>query len=187
MNLWKILKNVGTGIIGNLPGGNAILSVVNELLPSNKKVLSSDSGDQIYDRIKSLTSEQQSFLLAKEFDVEIEQIKQSYDALQTMLKVDATCKQSTRPKIAYQSFLVIAFAIIAAISAWAVAVITRNSEMIKSIENSWMFIAMLLLPLVTVLHAYFGVIKQEHQDKHNAAMGHKIDPISGLLSKLFKK
>jgi hypothetical protein len=39
-------------------------------------------------------------------------------------------------------------------------------------------------PLVVLLHAYFGVLRKEQQNKLNAANGHAI--VSGISS-LFKK
>jgi len=104
-----------------------------------------------------------------------------------MLAANAKSTHTTRPKIAYQSFQVIGFSTIAVVSAWAYAVVTKDTDMIGMIKNSWMFIFAVITPLVTVLHAYFGVLRDETKDRFNAAQGHKVDGVSGLLGRLFKK
>lgn len=185
MKLWDIVKTVGSGIISNVvPGGSALLGVVNELLPEDKKLPTDATGDQVSSAISSLPAADQAQVLMKDFDVQLEQIKQSHASLQTMLTADAQSKHTTRPKIAYGSFLVISAATLMAISAWSYAVITGDSTMLDAVEKSWMFIAALLVPFVTLLHAYFGVLTQESKNRLDSAQGHKTSPITGLIGKL---
>lgn len=188
MKLWDIVKTVGSSIISNaVPGGSLIVEGINALLPDDKQLPVDATGDQVNSAISSLPPEQQAQVLNKEYDVKLEQIKQSYSALNTMLEANAKSTHTTRPKIAYQAFQVIAFSTISIIFAWSFAVITGNTEMVDTVERSWLFILGVITPLVTVLHAYFGVLTNESKDRLNAAQGHKVDPVGGLIGKLFNK
>ncbi len=188
MKLWDIVKTVGSSVISNaVPGGSLIVEGINALLPDDKQLPVDATGNQVNSAISNLPPEQQAQVLNKEYDVKLEQIKQSHSSLQTMLEVNATSTHTTRPKIAYQAFQVIAFSTISVIFAWSFAVITGNTEMVDTIERSWLFILGVITPLVTVLHAYFGVLRDETKDKFNAAQGHKVDPVGGLIDKLFKR
>jgi hypothetical protein len=66
-------------------------------------------------------------------------------------------------------------------------VITGDVDMIAKIEGSYMFAGVLIAPLVVWLNSYFGVLRDEAKDKMNAAQGHKVDPVAGLIGKIFKK
>lgn len=189
MKLWDIIKNVGSAAIQTaLPGtGTLIVEGVNAFLGDNDKLPVDATGDQITNAINKLPPEQQSQVLMKEYDVDIEQIRQSHSSLQTMLQANAQSKHTTRPKIAYQAWLVVGFVTLLFGTGWFIAVVTGDSEMIKSIENSYMFVGFLLAPLIVWLNAYFGVLRDEAKDKFNAAQGHKVDPVGGLIGKLFKR
>lgn len=189
MKLGDILKTVGSGLIQTLlPGtGSLIVAGINELLPGDKQLPENATGEQAQSAIDKLSPELQASVLEKQYDVKIEQIKQSYGALNTMLSANAQSKHTTRPKIAYQAFQVVGFSTISVVFAWTYAVITKDTDMIEMIKGSWMFIFAVIAPLVTVLHAYFGVLTNESKDRLNAAQGHKVDPVSGLIGKLFKK
>ena len=187
MNLGDILKTVGSGLISTLvPGGSAIIAGINMLLPDDKKLPDNATGEQTKSAIDSLPVEQRASVLEKQYDVKIEQIRQSHSSLQVMLEANSKSTHTTRPKIAYQAFQVIAFSTIAVIASWCFAVVSANVDMIEKIESSWLFVLGVITPLVTVLHAYFGVLRDETKDRFNAAQGHKVDPVSGLIKKLFK-
>ncbi|MCJ8293524.1 MAG: hypothetical protein MJK15_03880 [Colwellia sp.] len=188
MNLGDILKTVGSGLIQTLlPGtGSVIVAGINHFLDDDNQLPENATGEQAQLAIDSLPPEQRASVLNKEYDVKIEQIKQSYSALNTMLEANSKSTHTTRPKIAYQAFQVIAFSTIAVIASWCFAVVSANVDMIEKIESSWLFVLGVITPLVTVLHAYFGVLRDETKDRFNAAQGHKVDPVSGLIKKLFK-
>jgi len=189
MKIWEIIKSVGSAAIQTaLPGvGTLIVQGVNAVLPDDEQLPVDATGDQIGSAINKLPPEQQAQVLTKEYDVKLEQIKQSHSSLQTMLKANATSTHTTRPKIAYQAWQVVGFVTLLFGSGWFIAVVTSDSEMIKSIENSYMFVGFLLAPLIVWLNAYFGILRDESKDKLNAAQGHKVDPIGGLIGKLFKR
>ena len=188
MKLWDIVKKVGGAALDiALPGtGSLIVGAVNKLLPIDKQLPIDATGDQVGDAINKLPPEQQAQILMREFDVKETQIKKSYDTLQVMLQANATSKHTTRPKIAYQSFQVIAFVNVVAISLWAWAVINSENPL-ESINDSWMFLTAITGTLTTLLLAYFGILRDEGKDKMNAAQGHKVDPVSGIIGKLLKR
>ena len=184
MKLGDILKTVGSGLIQTLlPGtGSLIVAGINEFLPSGEQLPENATVEQANAAISKLTPEQQASVLEKEYDVKIE----AYNTLQVMLQANAQSKHTTRPKIAYQAWQVVGSITLAFTFGWLFAVITGDTEMISAIKDSYMFAGFLIAPLVVWLNAYFGVLRDESKDKMNAAQGHKVDPASGLIGKLFK-
>ena len=75
------------------------------------------------------------------------------------------------------------------ISLWGYGVYKAEKEMVETIVNGWPFLLAAIAPLVVLLHAYFGVLKQEHKDRLNAADTKPTTPggIVGLISSLVKK
>ena len=189
MKLWEIVKTVGTGIISTMvPGGPLIVGAINEFLPDDKKLPDNATGQQAQDAISTIPAADRAALMDKQFDVEITQIKESHSTVRMMLESDAQNPQTTRPYIAKQAFHVIAFSIIATTAMWAYAVLTDNVDMVKAIMDGWPFIVGVNGTLATLLLSYFGVLKQEHKQKLDAANG-VANPtgVTGLLSALFKK
>ncbi len=189
MKFWDIIREVGGGIIENVvPGGNIIMGAINGLLPKDKQLPLNATGQQAQDAINSLTPALKAQVMNKEFDVKLEQIKQSYDTLRTMLVSDATNPHSTRPKIAYQSFQVVAFCIIAVVSTWCYAVLSRDDAMVKTIVEGWPWLLAVITPLVILLHAYFGVLKKEKIATLDASNNRPASSgLLGVLTTAFKK
>ena len=188
MKLWDIVKTVGSSVISKtVPGGSLIIDGINALLPDDKHLPDDATGNQVNTAISNLPPEQQAQVLNKEYDVKKEQIKQSHSSLQTMLEANATSVHTTRPKIAYQAWLIVGFVTVLFGVGWFIAVVTGDNEMVKSIKDSYMFVGFLLTPLIVWLNAYFGVLRNESVDKMNAAQGYKVDPVGGLIGKLFKR
>ena len=72
MNIWDIVKNVGTGIFSEVvPGGRAILNVVNEFLPSDSKLSESSTVEDVNVAINSLPDDLQVELAKEQFKVDI--------------------------------------------------------------------------------------------------------------------
>ena len=88
-----------------------------------------------------------------------------------LLKADAKNPHTTRPKIALGAFYVVAFVTIATISLWAYGVLAQNDVLVKTVMDGWPFILAVIGPLVTLLWAYFGVLKQEQRNRLDAATG----------------
>ena len=189
MKLWDILKTVGGAALQvALPGtGSLIVGAVNEFLPDDKKLQAGATGNDINNAIANLPPEQQASIMEKEFDVSITQIKESNSTVRAMLESDAKNPQSTRPKIALQAFYVVAYSNVLAISIWAWAVITSENPL-KNLTDGWPFILAVTGTLVTLLLAYFGILKQEHKNKLDAANGVSTPSgIAGILTNIIKR
>ena len=190
MNLWDIVKTVGTGIISTMvPGGAAIVGAVNAFLPDDAKLPENATGQQAQDALASIPAEQRAQLMDKQFDIQITQIKEAYSSNRAMLEADAITPHTTRPYIAKHSFHVVAFVCITTVSLWSYGIIKADDTMVKTIVEGWPFLLAAIAPLVVLLHAYFGVLKQEQKNKLDAATGGGTQPtgIAGLISQVFKK
>jgi len=189
MKLFDIIKRVAGGVISTaVPGGGLILGAVNALLPGDKQLPSDATGADVSVAMVDLSSSDRLKLEAKEFDVDITQIKESHSTVRTMLEADVANPHSTRPRIALGAFRVIAFAVVITVGAWAYGVIFGDAAMVKAVMGGWQFILAMIGPLVTLLWAYFGVLKTEHKNKLDAANGSSTPSgITGLISSLISK
>lgn len=195
MDLWEIAKSVGSGLLQTaLPGvGTLIVNSINDELPEDSKLPVTATGEDAIAAIKGLPPERRADLMDRQFDVDITEIKESHSTVRTMLESDAANPHTTRPKIAYQAFQVVGTTTIITISLWAYAVATSNDKMVKTVMDGWPFVLGVVAPLVILLHAYFGVLKQEHKNRLDAAGGMSTDPstnqsaIMGKIAKLLNR
>ncbi len=188
MNITEILSKVGSGVLTSLvPGGAAILAAVNAFLPDDKQLPAGATGQQVAGAVNSLSPTQRVELLSKEFDVDIAQITESNSTLRAMLTAEQASTHTTRPKIALGAFYVVAFATVAVVALWCFAVATGRDTMVSVIMDGWPFLLSVLGPLVVLLRAYFGVLKQEQKNRLDAANGSTGTALSGILSNVFKK
>ncbi|WP_119396539.1 hypothetical protein [Salinibius halmophilus] len=190
MKLWDIIKKVGTTALNAaLPGtGPLIIDSVNEFLPAEKKLPVHATGDAVSAALTNLSPDQQAVIMGKEFDVEILQINESHSTVKKMLESDANDPHSTRPYIAKGAFLVVAFTVLVTISVWAFGVLTSDDDMVREVMSGWQFVLAVIGPLVTLLWAYFGVLKQEHKNRLDAANGATTPAgLAGVVASLVKK
>ena len=189
MKLWDIVKNVGSAVITSVvPGGRLLLGAINEILPQDKQLPATATGEDVSSAIQSLPLDQRAALMDKEFDIDIIQIKESNETLRTMLETEANSPQSTRPYIAKGSFHVVTFAVIVVVSVWAYAVLRSDDEMVKTVVEGWPWLFAVLAPLVALLRSYFGVVKQEQKNKLDAVTGRSTPAgIAGILSSLINR
>ncbi len=184
MNFLDIAKTVGAAAFSvAVPGGAAILATVNQLLPDEHKLPATATGHDIRGAVSALPPEQQAAILEKQFDVDVTQIKESHDTVRTMLTADAASTHTTRPHMALGSFYLVAFVTVVIVLGWLYAV-SKSADPLKEITDGWPFILALLGPFVTLMHAYFGVLKQEHRARLNGGAPAGIGGIiAGVLSR----
>ena len=181
VDIWGIVKKVGSAVIRDVvPGGGLIVEAINALLPDDKRLPEKATGEDLRRTIESLPPEQRAMLEAKKFDIELTEIKEGNETLRTMLMADSTSQQTTRPKIALGAFRIVAFAAVATVSIWSIAVLQGDAKMVQAVEQGWPFILAVLTPFCTLLYAYFGVLRREHQQRMAAATGNP--PFSGLAA-----
>lgn len=184
MKLKDILLKAGSTALGiAFPQAAPIISAINLLLPSDKKLLETASGSDIDQALMSMPEDQRAVILDKEFDLKKTKVIEANASIRAMLHADKNSQQSTRPKIAYQSFQVYAASTTLLVGMIAYSVV-NTKDPLDSLNDAWPLILALLAPLATLLHAYFGMIKEEHKNRLNAANGiEAVGGIVGLLSK----
>jgi len=188
LKLSNILKTIGAGIIREVvPGGGLLLGAVNAVLPPDKQLPNTATGNDIDFVIQGLPADQRASVLEKEFDIELTQIKESHSTIRTMLEQDAKTSHSTRPKIALGAFRVVAFSCITVISVWSYGVLTGDSVLVKAVMDGWAFILAAIAPLTVLLQSYFGVLKSEHRNRLYAANGSTTSGIASLISSIIKR
>ncbi len=187
MNLLSILGKVGGDIIKNVvPGGAAIIDVVNGFLPDDKKLGSGATGAQMQDAVSSLPAEVQAQVMTKEFDVEITAIKEHTKVITALGEVDKT-GHSTRPAIAMIMARIVAFSVIVIVSFLAVAMFNGDEKTIKAIGENWPLIVAILGTPTALLRAYFGMRTKEKQQKYQALSNTPPTSAIGSIVNLFGK
>jgi len=191
MNIWDIAKTVGASALNLvLPGsGSAILSMVNEFLPDDQKLPADATGHEVSNAIQSLPADQRAAIMEKQFDVDITQIKESNATARAMLEAESKSTHSTRPKIAYQAFQVVASISLMIVFGWLYAITTGKADMVSAIVDGWPWVTAIILPFVGWLNSYFGILKTEHKNRLDAAGGATPAPsgIAGILSAALKR
>lgn len=189
-SLWDIVKTVGSGIISTaVPGGPLIVAAINAALPDDQQLPEGATGAQAQDAISKIPAVDRAAVMDKQFEVQLTEIKESHDTVRTMLTADATMPQTTRPKIVLGMYRVVSFVIIVTISLWAYAVGMKDEVMVTAIMNGWPFVVGIIGPFLVVIRTYFGILKQEQQNKLDAAGGAVTAPsgIAGILSAVLKR
>lgn len=190
MKLLDIVKSVGsTALQVALPGtGSLIVGTLNELLPDEKKLPATASGNDIGQAIGGLSPEQQAFVMEKEYDIDITQIKESNSTVRTMLESDAKNPHSTRPYIAKHAFHTVAFVITVTVSMWAYGVGSKDVIIVETVMEGWPFVLAVIGPLVSLLWAYFGILRQEHKNRLDAANGSSTPGgLAGIISSVLRR
>jgi hypothetical protein len=168
MNLLSILGKVGGSILADvIPGGNAIISFVNEFLPTDSKLTTKATGAQIQNAASLLPEKQRTALLSKKFDVEIIEIKEHTKVIAALGEVDKT-GNSTRPFIALLMAWVVSFAIVGLVVMLGVAINEKDTATVKAIGDNWPLVAALLGIPSGLLNSYFGKRTKEKQQKYQA-------------------
>ena len=168
MNLLKILGKVGGSILADVvPGGKAILKVVNDFLPDEEKLSEKSTGADIQGAISKMPANYQAEVLNKEFDVEITEIQEHTKVIAALGEVDKT-GNSTRPFIALMMAWVVAFAIVGLIIMLGMAIHDDNPAAVKAIGDNWPLVLALLGIPSGLLRAYFGMRTKEKQHKYQA-------------------
>ena len=187
MNIKDILKKVGTSIIREaVPGGGLILDAVNFFLPDDKKLPMDATGEQAKEAIQSLSPEQQTLIMAKELDVEIEETR-SWTSIQEALAKADESGASTRPWIARLMAVIVAAAIVIFMALWGYAVATENNDTLKAISESWEIMLAVLATPTALLRAYFGMRTEEKKARYGLAIGSAPTPAIGVIGSLLKR
>lgn len=189
MKLFDIIKKVGGSAISTfMPGGGAVLGIVNALLPGDQQLPSNATGHDIGVAVESLSGTEKTAIMMKEFDVEITEIKEGNETLREMIKSDAENPHSTRPYIAMHSFHVLAISTISTLCIWSYGVFTENVAVINAVTEAWPLIATITGTFTSILLSYFGNLVREQKNKMDATNGSTTpNGLAGIASMIFKK
>jgi len=190
MKLSKILTTVGGTILKNvIPGAGIVIDLVNGFLPDNKKLdINTATGTDITKAVNALPPEQQTQVLSKEFDVEIEEIRGFTTRFQAAIEADKT-GNTTRPQIALMMGEIVSFAVIVSITALFIAIFTNNHTTIDKMADLWPLMLAILATPTALLRAYFAMRSREKEARYQVATDQSIATggIIGQIASLFKK
>jgi len=182
MKLLDIVSRVGTAVLKDLvPGGAAIVDGINALLPDDKKLPADATGTQVAGAVGTLTPEQQSQVLMKEYDLQIAEVN-SWSQVQGSLADADKAHASTRPQIAGWMAACVVFAVFMAVTAWAISIFTESPSMLKAVQQSWPLIVTIIGTPTFLLKTYFGARMKEKQSRYAAAMGKPAAPATNFIA-----
>lgn len=189
MKLFDIIKNVGSAVVREtVPGGGLLLDAVNAVLPDDKKLPAEATGEDVDRAVAGLPDEQRAALLSREFDVDIEALRQRGDSLRAMLETEQKSQHTTRPYIAKGAFQVVAACSIAVLFTWCGGVWLNRPEIVDKAQDGAPLMLTVLGPMVALLYAYFGVLRKEQQNRLNAAQGKESGSgLGALVGKFLKR
>jgi len=171
MKLKDILKTVAGGAISALvPGGPAIVAMLNGVLGDDNQLPADATGLQAQSAIETLSTSDKASVLNKQYDVEIEEIRGFTDRFKAMADVDAT-GNTGRPFAMLMMAWCVVFAVVVTVSLFAYAIYKSDSEMVSAITGGWPFIVGVLSVPSSVILAYFGKRTKEKQQKYEIASG----------------
>lgn len=170
MKISKILRKAA-GIAGiAFPPLGAAIEVVNEFLPADKKLPVSATGAEVEQAIEALPPAERAQILDREIQLEITESNNWREIVESLAKVDETGK-STRPRIALIMAYVVAFAVLASVSAVLAAVFMQNESLLLAMSNTWPLIIAMIGTPTFLLRAYFGDRTKEKQSRYNMVQG----------------
>ena len=189
MDIGSILKSIGGSLLKNAmpPLSGMAFDIINDALPSGKKLSDTSTGLDAEKAIKALPPNQRASILEKKLDVEIEEIKAHVGVIEALGEVDKT-GNTTRPAIAKGMAQLIAFGVIVTLSPIAYAIVIGEPKMILSISQMWPVIATAIGIPAGIVNSYFGKRTKEKAQKYEAVSG--MPQTAGLISQIvgmFKK
>lgn len=163
-----------------IPGGPLILGAVNAMLPDDKKLPESATGNDIRNAVNQLKPEQRASLMEKQLEVEITEIK-SWEGIQASLSKADAAGSSTRPFIALMMAWCVAIVVVLFSCVWAYAIVVDHYDTLETLGESWpMMLAVVGTP-TALLRAYFGMRTKEKTARYSAASGQPSGAIANLI------
>jgi len=185
LNIRSILSAAAT-IAGTLnPGVGVVIGIVNQLLPKEKQLPITATGQDCEAAISGLPTDQQAEIYSQEIDLEMAKVE-SHTTIQTaMLEADKV-GASTRPDIAMM--FAVAILLVELPIAWGLTYQAFTSDnALEELKSCWPIILAMVVPLVSVSKTYFGNRQEDKRMRHAMAHGHPIPSQAlGLIGKLLK-
>jgi hypothetical protein len=189
MKLGDILKTVGTGILtAAFPAAAPVIGLVNGFLPDDKKLPETATGDQVAAAVDTLPPDKRAELMSREIDLEETWAKEKGATVRAMLEADAKNPHTTRPRVVWWAFIVVAIISLTIAGGWLFAVFSKDDKLVKTIMDGWPFVVGILAPFIGWLDRYFGKLTREHKQRMDAANGATPPAgIAGVLASLIKR
>jgi hypothetical protein len=169
-----------------VPGVAAAAKAVNVLLPEDKQLdLKAATGQDVLSAYNGLDPHDREYA-EEQFKLEMAEINASVDKLQAMVSAESPTA-NTRPKIAYMMAWTVVIAVCGMMLIWAIAVVMKDSAMLKELKDSWELMLVLLGTPTALLRAYFGMRTKEKQSRYAAATGQPIAQAVGGIANIFKR
>lgn len=121
MEIREAIRTAGSTALELFPWGKAVLSVANGFLPDEYKLSDTSTGDDLYEVVKKLPPEVQAAILARQVDLAITQSNNNRDTAIARERADVTGKTSRPTVVLLLTGMVVAIAILIAISYTLVA------------------------------------------------------------------
>lgn len=185
MSKWRNILRAGLGLAAvAFPPAAAALPIVNALLPDDQRLdPATATVDQVVDAADRVPPDRRA-----ELDLELDRLlaQESVDKLRLMLdKESATANE--RPRMAWLSTQVMAFAVVGMVSAVLIAVFKGDFESIRGLSESWELVAVMLGLPSTIITAYMGARSSDKRARMAAATDQHIgDAAIGGLAGLIK-
>ena len=188
MKLKDILKKVGENVVREVvPGGGLLIDALNAFKPGIIELDKNATGEDITSAIEnSFAPDVKKLIYEKEFDVRIETIQQEHSSIRAMLESEEKSRHTTRPFIAKGSFWAYTILVSVVTLYLGFAVVEEDAPLSK-LNDSWLILLSLYAPYMTVIYAYFGILKSEHQNRLNAANGKLAVNGLNILQRLFNR
>jgi len=114
-------------------------------------------------------------------------LKEQAAVFQTIFANEKDNPHTTRPKIAWCSFQILAAGTMIVLGLWGYAVGVENKDMVKTVMDGWPFVVAVLAPFVALLRAYFGILRDEKKAHLQAGTGQPVQSGLGAIIQAFRK
>lgn len=183
------MKKFLTGLLGIAASTNPLiggaLTLINSVLPADKKLPASATGQDIQVAYEELPPDVQK-KIDERADIELAQIQASVDKLGHMVSVESA-SGNTRPHIALLMAYVVAIAVVSMVSMLLIAVWGKDKESLTQLKDAWPFVLAIIGTPIALLRSYFSMRTVEKKARYAAATGQPIAGIVGQIAGLLKR
>ncbi len=187
MNLGSVLRKAGSAVISSVvPGGGLIVDIINEFLPSDKKLPATATGADAQAAIDGLTPELRLQLMTRELAVEIAETN-AWSSVQNSLAMADATGNTTRPVIANRMSWLVVLQVCSLMFAVLYGAITKDNTVLDTLSNSWEMITASMGIPTAVLLQYFGKRTKEKIERYNLAMNNSKATLGDAIKTMFQK
>lgn len=181
MNIKSILKTVGMGLLSASPFGAAAIPVINALLPDNKKLPASATGNDAKEIIASLPPTEQVKIDLAEINLLVEEERGRTERYVAMASSDG---QETRAKIVVKAMNTLIGLSVVFVLATVYVYVTEGAAAAFSVNMAIVY-GTITATFAYVVRAYFGDLRNETKSRHQTIDDKPHQP--SLLSVLLNK